>query len=128
MHIVCASPEAAKTLAKRILFLAYEASHVMGNGFFQAREAVVEEQVWNNVVTKGDYGGFSKETKDIYADYVFGRMMKTHFTLKDSTICYDGDDKPRSGYQSWCVKYKTYTKLFQVAIESLGMTEQVNPA
>jgi len=127
MNIVCASHESTTSLAKRILFLAYEASGVMGMGAFQERDAITEEQVWNNVVTKGDYGGFSHDSENLYADYVFGRMMKTRFTLKDNTITYNGDDKPRVGYQSWGSKYKSHTKLFQAALKSLGMTEQVNP-
>ena len=115
MNIVCTSPESAHTLAKRILFLAYEASQVFGMGAFQARNAITEEQVWVNTVTKGDYGGDKINTKDIYADYVFGRMMKLSFHVKDNTISYDGNDKAKLDYQSWGVKYKTYTKLFEAA-------------
>ena len=126
MHITCSSPESAQTLAKRILFLAYEASHVFGMGAFQARDAVTEDQVWANTVTKGDYGGFPANTKDIYADYVFGRMMKLSFHVKDNTVNYDGDDKTKLDYQSWGAKYKTYTKLFTAAIESLKMSATVN--
>lgn len=127
MHILCSSPESAKTLAKRILFLAYEASNVFGMGAFQARDAITEEQVWTNTVTKGDYGGFGADTEDIHADYVFGRMMKLSFHIKDDTISYDGVDKTKLDYQSWGAKYKTYTKLFQAAIKSLEMNVTINP-
>jgi hypothetical protein len=127
MQIVCSSNESALTLAKRILFLAYEASSVFGMGAFQARDNVTEEQVWTNTVTRGDYGGFPANDKNIYADYVFGRMMKLSFHVKDNTINYDGNDKTKLDYQSWGAKYKTYTKLFQAAIKSLEMTVPINP-
>ena len=127
MQIICSSPVEAQTLAKRILFLAYEASQVFGMGAFQAREAVTEDQVWTNTVTKGDYPGLHRDEEEIYADYVFGRMMKTRFVLKGNTISYDGVDKTNRGYQSWGAKYKTYTKLFQAALKSLNMTTPINP-
>lgn len=127
MNIVCTSPVEAQTLAKRILFLAYEASSVFGMGAFQARDNVTEEQVWVNTVTKGDYGGFGADSKDIHADYVFGRMMKLSFHIKDNTIIYDGNDKTKLDYQSWGAKYKTYTKLFQAAIKSFSMNVLINP-
>jgi hypothetical protein len=127
MQIVCTSNESALTLAKRILFLAYEASSVFGMGAFQARDAITEDEVWANTVTKGDYGGFPANDEDIYADYVFGRMMKLSFHIKDNTISYDGIDKTKLDYQSWGAKYKTYTKLFQAAIKSLNMTVPINP-
>ena len=127
MQIVCSSPKLAQILAKRILFLAYEASQVFGMGAFQARDAITEDEVWANTVTKGDYGGFPANDKDIYADYVFGRMMKLSFHVKDNTISYDGNDKTKLDYQSWGAKYKTYSKLFQAAIKSLEMNVTVNP-
>jgi hypothetical protein len=127
MHITCSSPVEAQTLAKRILFLAYEASSVYGMGAFQTRDAVTEDKVWTNTITKGDYGGFPANTKDIYADYVFGRMMKLSFHVKDNTISYNGNDKTKLDYQSWGAKYKTYSKLFQAAIKSLEMNVTVNP-
>ena len=127
MQIVCSSPEHATLVAKRILFLAYEASSVFGMGAFQAREAITEDQVWTNTVTKGDYPGLHRDEEEIYADYVFGRMMKTRFTIKGNTISYDGVDKTNLGYQSWGAKYKTYTKLFQAALKSLNMTTPIIP-
>lgn len=128
MNIVCTSPESAQTLAKRILFLAYEASRVFGMGSFQARDNVTEEQVWTNTVTKGDYFGVRESnTNVIHADYVFGRMMKLSFHIKDNTIIYNGIDKTKLDYQSWSAKYKTYTKLFQAALKSLNMTVSINP-
>jgi hypothetical protein len=127
MQIVCSSPKSTQILAKRILFLAYEASRVYGMGAFKAREAITEDEVWANTITKGDYGGFPANDKVIHADYVFGRMMKLSFYVNDNTISYDGNDKTKLDYQLWGAKYKTYTKLFQAAIKSLEMNVTVNP-
>ena len=128
MQIVCSSPESAYTLAKRILFLAYEASQVFGMGVFKAEDGITEDQVWTNVLNKGDYPGRCQfDNEKIYADYVFGRMMKTRFVLNGNTISYNGVDKPHCDFQSWSIKYNTYTKLFQAALKSLNMTTPIDP-
>ena len=80
MEIVLRTSEEAQAVAKRMFWLAYEVSSVVGAGFLQAREGATEDDVWENVNTRGDYPGRadmeSAPQKAPYGDYVFGRMMK----------------------------------------------------
>ncbi len=111
-------------VASRALFLAYNASNVMGMGAFQAQDNKLESEVFDNVIHKRDYPGRS-ETPDLtncrlYADYVFGRMMKLVINVNNSTLEFS-DDKPRLDYQSWGSKYKSYDKLFKAAMKELNI-------
>lgn len=89
----------ALEVAKEAMWLAYQASGVVGMGVFQARDSVTKEQLI------GDYG--------LDADYAYGRMMKTYLTVKDNTLSCN--DTPRSDYQSWARKYPTYAALIDAA-------------
>lgn len=112
-----------KDVAKRIFFLAYQASQVFGMGMLQARPNVTEENVWDNVNTAGDYPCDLSNEKSptqvtLRADYVFGRMMKLDVTYTDKTITLS-DSPPRPDYQSWCRTYHTTEALLVEAIKSL---------
>ena len=122
MRIECNNPEA---VAKRAFFLAYEAcGGARGMGLLQAVQGAAEDDVWRNVRSAGDYGAGAEklmrasEPGRAYGDYVFGRMMKLSIEFDGQAVTVR-DDVPRSDYQSWCRKYRTYAELVRAAIESL---------
>jgi hypothetical protein len=115
----------AVNVASRALFIAYNASLVFGMGAFKAQENKTENEVFNNVITKGDYPGKLQSIPDmsnchLYADYVYGRMMKLKMTIVNNTIQFY-DDKPKIGFQSWATTYKSYNKLFKLAMKELNI-------
>lgn len=114
----------AVNVASRALFLAYNAAGVFGMGAFQAQENKSENEVFNNVLTGGDYPGRTQIPNmtncRLYADYVFGRMMKLVITINNNTLEFS-DDKPRLDYQSWGSTYKSYIKLFKAAMKELNV-------
>lgn len=96
-------------VAKRILFLAYEPSAVVGLGILQARSRVGEDEIADHVE-----GGW------INADYVRGRMVKLWgFRYGPDWIEFDDEATPRPDYQSWAWKYPTNEALVLAAIKSL---------
>ena len=122
MYIQVPENLTAEQIVKRAMFLAYEASSVFGMGAFQAVDDVNEEQVWERMYNRGDYPGGNTDKGNrpgnVYADYVFGRMMKTGFSWNDTKIDVN-DTKPRIDYQSWSLKYEKYSDLIEAAIKSL---------
>lgn len=118
MQINVANPE---QVAKRALFLAYNAACLVGMGILQARDNVDEDSVWNNALTKGDYPLRTDTTKNkhLFADYVFGRMMKLSLSW-DATSVTVPDATPRADYQSWCSMYPTYESLVKAADEAVN--------
>lgn len=112
-------------LVKRAFFLAYNAcGGSLGMGIFQARTSVTEDQVWQNVLTRGDYGGgFGNDRPERpYGDYVFGRMMKMGCEFNESKGTVDISDSPtRWDYQGWSGVYKTYEALFVAAATECGI-------
>lgn len=114
----------ATKVAHRALFLAYNASVVFGMGAFRAVENTTEEQVVNNILNRGDYPTIRtySESTHIYADYVFGRMMKLHMDVVDNTI-ETQPIKLNQGFQSWSKKYKSYEKLIKAAMKELNIKE-----
>jgi hypothetical protein len=125
MILTLKNPSRTVELVRRAFFLAYNAcGGAMGMGVFQARDGVTEEHVWQNVLTRGDYGGtFGNDRPERpYGDYVFGRMMKlsAEFNEANGTVTIS-DSKPRYDYQSWCGKYPTYQSLFVAAATELGI-------
>jgi hypothetical protein len=101
-------------ITSRALFLAYEASEVVGMGIYQARDNVTEGDLWSQCKSLNRDGSYR-----VYADYAYGRMMKTSFKITDTTITCSDSVSP--DYQSWCYKYSSYTELIRAAVESLGM-------
>jgi len=106
-------------LAKRMLFLAYEASgEPLGMGVFQARDGVTEENVWENCNTSGDYPGHYTPEGMVRGDYVFGRMMKIRIVFDEKGLQLS-ENKLQWDYQAWSTKYKSYEALAKAAEASL---------
>lgn len=110
-----------QTIIKRIYWLAWRASCVVGMGIFQDKPSATEEDVWKNVQSRADYPiqAEKKLSPNRWeADYVFGRMMKLYVRIEDGNICIRPKEF-RSDYQSFCHKYPTPDSLMQEAINSL---------
>lgn len=99
----------SELIAKRALWLAYEASPVIGMGIFSARDDMDEQKFWDAVAPKNNRA---------YVDYGFGRMMKIGLRWDEKGVHADGGD-PRPDYQGWSVVYPTYAALITAALESL---------
>lgn len=118
MSITVNCPGKGQELAKRILFLAYQASSVCGMGLFQRKDSVTEEQVWGPAP---DYClDFNTRPGSKYCDYCFGRMMKVGVNFTNDSVTM-GDYKPEFDYQSWAFTYPTVESLVKAAQESLGL-------
>lgn len=126
MKVTVINPE---VVVKRMFFLAYQASEVIGRGWLQAKSNITEEDVWNNINTGGcgadycDVTNISMQNQSgrIHADYVFGKMMKLSIEWDTENIILPDSqyDNPHPDYQSWCTTYKTHKELFEAAVESL---------
>jgi hypothetical protein len=124
----CGSPENANAVAKRAFFLAFTAARGPSwLGFLQDRgPGVSEDEVWANVLGRGDYQGGAlprQERGEFYGDYVFGRMLKLRIAVDNATgtvSVYDGN--PDIDYQAWCGRggYPSYAALVEAAAGSLG--------
>jgi len=112
---------APDVVAKRVLWLAFQAAQAVGMGIWHAGEAArqTEASLWNHLQPVYKSGGNCA----IYTDYVFGRQMKTTvlFQIEKHEIAVE-PAIPRADYQSWCVKYPTSEELVSAAIKEL--TEQ----
>ncbi len=107
--------EEALNVAKKAIYLAWQAcGGPMGAGFLQDKGEHPEDAVWTQAYDQRDYAGRHGPAERVSADYVFGRMMKLHFTLKANTIKHDTYE-PRRDYQAWCGRYPTYAALFDAA-------------
>jgi hypothetical protein len=108
-----------ETLAKRIVWLAWQASHVFGMGAFQARNSVQDEDsVWASAVGSHDYPVNRNQPGEVRCDYVQGRMMKLYLRYDENDVIVP-TGTPRPDYQSWAGKYPTYEALFDAARQSL---------
>jgi hypothetical protein len=115
----------AETLAKRIMFTAWKAcGGPFGMGFLQDRgSSIPEEDVIKNIQTRGDYPGCRKqEIGKMYADYVFGRMMKTTIHFSNGEIEVTPDD-PQPDYQGWMRVYSSVQELVDAAVETFNDTK-----
>lgn len=100
-----------EAVAKRALFLAWKAARVVGMGALADRGPhMTEEQVWQSART---------EKGQVFADYVFGRMMKLHLRYRETSV-ETNTDELRSDYQSWCGVYRNYGELVQAAERELA--------
>ncbi len=115
------SNEQALSVAKEALWLAWNAcGGPAGMGFMQDKPGADKDAVWKQTVTRGDYSGVGTEDKSrIDADYVFGRMMKLRFSVKDNAVNVP-ENTPHPAYQGWCNRYKTYADLFNAAEMEIG--------
>lgn len=110
------------SIVKRMFWLAYQSSHVLGMGKFQARADATEEDVWNNILTSGDYPARLNQREGQYqyhGDYVFGRMIKLFVRCEGDKIVLPNDE-PDPEYQGWAGHYKTYQELLDAALSSLA--------
>ena len=110
-------------LVRRIFYLAWKESGVFGSGHLQDRGSTpTEDVVWRDgVINRSDYPVVAQDPTDsVFADYVFGRMMKLHVTIEGEQIQVGrAGEVPRADYQSWCRTYPTYDALKEAAIKSL---------
>ena len=105
----------ALSVAKQALFMAYNASNVVGLGVLQEVSGATIDQVWDVA---------SHSPTKLYADYLFGRMMKLGVDILDNKIeVRDGANS--QDYQSYARVYPTDKDLFEAAMKELGITEQV---
>lgn len=124
MRIECRNPEA---VVKEAFWLAWQAcGGPRGMGIFQDKPDATKEEVWDNIERKGDYpnphGMATIRTERMYADYVFGRMMKVGFEYDETAVAVP-DWEPTPGYQGWCHLYPTYQSLIEAAISALNRKE-----
>ena len=116
----------AEAVAKEALWLAWQAcGSPAGMGWLQNRPDATREDVWANAVSSGDYPlRLADGTPNrVYADYVFGRMMKLPLELGEGFVAVP-DSEPRADYQSWCRKYPTYAALVAAADAAVNGTTE----
>jgi hypothetical protein len=99
-------------VAKRMLWLAYQKSRLVGMGFMQARNDITEDIMWDN------HHRIDGDKCEVFADYGYGRMMKLHIAVKGDTLEYR-EGPTNIEYQSWGCAYATYKALEDAARESL---------
>jgi len=111
--------------AKRAFWLAWQAcGGPMGMGFFQDRPNATEDEVYMNVVGAGDYPANLQGRKELYADYVFGRMMKWGLKLGEDSIVIV--ERPfKWDYQAFSRKYADNKALLDAVALSLRCTYEV---
>lgn len=111
-----------KALLKRTLWLAFQASTPMGMGVLHAGAAAkqTEDSLFATVIGE-KAGSDSTNARDFswYTDYVFGRMMKTGFAVKDDVVEVT-PEAPRLDYQSWGATYDSASALIDAAAASLA--------
>ena len=109
------SKEHALAVAKEAVWLAWQAcGGPSGMGFLRNNPGADKEAVWKNAYGNEDYKTRHGAPEDVYADYVFGRMMKLYFRIAGNSLNIPTDECRRD-YQSWCGKYPTYSALFDAA-------------
>lgn len=114
-----ASPEQALSVAKRAVYLAWQAcGGPVGMGVHQDRGDQTEGEVWAHAADQRDYPGKPKFADRVSCDYVMGRMMKLYFRIEGKAINVP-ESVPRGDYQSWCHTYPTYDSLFAAATEEV---------
>lgn len=103
-------------VARVACYLAWKAcGGPIGMGVFQDEPEATENDVWENILSAGDYLYKSPTPSTrISADYVFGRMMKLRMDIGDTYIDVP-DSTPRPDYQAWCHTYPTYASLIEAA-------------
>ena len=122
MKIALKTATEPSDFAKRLFYLAWKAcGRPMGMGVFQDRPNATENEVFQNVLSAGDYAcNMRSGQKGIYGDYVFGRMMKFGFEVNDGVLVFDDDDY-RSDYQGFARTYPNAAALIDATAKSLGV-------
>ena len=118
-----------KDFLKEVFWLAWNGTGgTSGAGLFQDNPTASKDDIFNNIINKGDYPGGAgprdaKEGK-YRADYVFGRCMKMYVTVKENEITIY-NSKIDLGYQTWGRKYSSYKKLFEEVYEKTGIKYKI---
>ncbi len=124
--LTCTNPE---LVVKRAMFLAWQAcGGPLGMGVLRDNPSADEDRVWQAAYNREDYPGGNKfgdnKPGQVYADYVFGRMMKFGLQWNETSVSFNDYGPLRPDYQAWCRKYPTVTALLQAAVESLSQTQE----
>jgi hypothetical protein len=116
-----------QTFASRMFYLAWKAcGRPMGMEVFQDRPQATEREVFNNVLTRGDYPSWIGRDVETYGDYVFGRMMK--FGCKKIGDVLEFNDSPfRHDYQGFSGVYPDLKSLLDATTNSCGIPYEVIP-
>jgi hypothetical protein len=122
MQTIKVEKDQAESIVKRMFWLAYQAcGGVSGMGILQMRDETTEDEVFENVKTRGDYpGGPYGKPNEYYGDYVFGRMMKLRVEINGDAVAIP-TSKPEWDYQGWSIQYPSYLNLFEEACKSLDI-------
>lgn len=99
-----------EAVARRMLWLAYEASVPVGMGFLHYTTKATEDDVFK--------AAYNSHRQEVSADYVFGRMIKLVIRFTDNMVDIP-ESRPRIDYQSWCRQYPTHDDLLLATLESL---------
>lgn len=119
--------EEALNVAKEAMWLAWQASGVVGMGILQDKPGAMKEEVIKQTFRpQSDYAKEKNLPLEGSADYVFGRMMKTHFRINGDVVSFSNGE-PRADYQSWVYTYRTYEALMDAA-EMAVIKESVKAA
>jgi hypothetical protein len=111
-----------EAVAKEALWLAWLAcGGPLGMGVFRDKPDAGREDVWKNAIEAGDYPAKLHDDKSgtLYADYVFGRMMKLRLGWGPGWVSFD-DRPPQIDYQGWVGAYPTNESLIRAAIASVN--------
>lgn len=105
---------------KRMFFLLWQAcGGPLGLGVFQDAPEATEDEVFENVKTAGDYP--TKLTKELYGDYVFGRMMKWGCDIREDGSIEIKDREFRPDYQGFSKVYGNNEAIVNAAAKSLNV-------
>jgi hypothetical protein len=115
----CTSQNEAIRLARRVFWLAYQASIPMGMGCLHMTNTETEDSIWAQI-TQGIVCG---QKLKLYADYICGRMMKLGLMIDNCTVSHTGGNL-NSDYQSWSTTYLGIPDLFSAANTSLSKDTQ----
>ena len=116
MKTIDTTPLPGAQVAKRLLWLAYQASGARGLGFLHVTDKVTEDVLWSEQWQDGIAKG------RVDADYLHGRMVKLWgFSFGKNSVTFNDEQAPRGDYQSWCGAYPTNEALVRAAMESLSI-------
>jgi hypothetical protein len=112
--------------AKRLFYLAWKAcGSPLGMGVFRNRPQATEDEVFQNVLSAGDYACNMRSSETgLYGDYVFGRMMKFGFEVNNGVFEFRDDDF-RPDYQGFARTYPNSAALVDATAKSLGVTVEL---